>query len=314
MDGSQDWCLQCGSGAPDSLGKRSPSWGATAAVLAGVAILLAGAATAAYAALSKSNSGSRAATIAQIPAPAAAAPVTPAAPTTPTGKLGTPTTIKPSVPLGTVKPPKIPLTAATPRIAQTVPALKSASGTSTPAVAPKTGESTTPAETQEAILLDTNAAATYNPYGYPSPNFGDPSLAIDGDTSTGWTAQVEPAVAPRMAEGVVIDLKSSQKLSALDLSTSTPGMTVQVYGAAGSALPTSITDPAWVALTPSLLQKKKHTRLKFGGSTKASQLAAKKAYRYVVLWISRAPAASVGTAQTPGHVSVDELELFPASK
>jgi hypothetical protein len=32
----------------------------------------------------------------------------------------------------------------------------------------------------------------------------------------------------------------------------------------------------------------------------------------VTLWISKAPAASIGTAKAPGHVTVDELELFEA--
>jgi hypothetical protein len=117
-----------------------------------------------------------------------------------------------------------------------------------------------------------------------------------------------------MAEGLVVDLNTPQKISALVLNTSTPGMTVQVYGANGQAPPTSITDPAWVALSPALVDKKKHTRIKLGTSTKAAALAAKKPYRFIVLWISRAPAASIGTAQAPGHVSVNELEFFPLKK
>ena len=61
-------------------------------------------------------------------------------------------------------------------------------GDATPAST--TPASTTPAgsggtgETQaQPILLDTNAASTYNPYAYPASNFGDPSLAIDGETA-----------------------------------------------------------------------------------------------------------------------------------
>ena len=102
----------------------------------------------------------------------------------------------------------------------------------------------------------------------------------------------------------MIDLKTARKLSALALVTSTPGMTVQVYGANGNTLPASITDPAWVQLSPLQVEKKKHVRIKLRHSTKA--------FRFVTLWISKAPAASIGTpAQAPGHVSVNELELFP---
>src|SRR5205823_12193091 len=108
-----------------------------------------------------------------------------------------------------------------------------------PAVAPKavgapkpgaSGGASSEAEAPSPIVLDTNAAATYNPYAYPAAGFGDPSLAIDGETSTGWTARVDPAVAPKMAEGLTLELKSSRKLSAAALVTTTPGMTVQVYG------------------------------------------------------------------------------------
>jgi hypothetical protein len=50
--------------------------------------------------------------------------------------------------------------------------------------------------------------------------------------------------------------------------------------------------------------KKRHEHIKLKDSTKA--------FRFITLWISRAPAAQVGTAEAPGHVSVNELELFPA--
>jgi hypothetical protein len=205
-----------------------------------------------------------------------------------------------------VKPPKIPLTTVTPKATGTTPTTTSGTGTTNSSTSPAASGGSSPTGEQQpaAILLDTNAAATYNPYGYPASDFGDPSLAIDGETATGWTAQVEPAVAPRMAEGLVIDLKSPRRLSALVLATSTPGMTIQVYGANGHTLPGSITDHAWVKLSPNLVDRAKHLRLKLRESTKA--------FRFVTLWISKAPASSVGTAQAPGHVAVNELELFPA--
>jgi hypothetical protein len=109
-----------------------------------------------------------------------------------------------------------------------------------------------------------------------------------------------------MAEGLIIDLKTGQKLSALGLITSTPGMTVQVYGSDASAAPASITDPAWVKLSSPRTETKRKVRIKLRESTKA--------FRFVTLWISNAPAGSVGTAQAPGRVSVNEIELFPAAK
>jgi hypothetical protein len=105
-----------------------------------------------------------------------------------------------------------------------------------------------------------------------------------------------------MAEGLVVDLKSAQRLSAVQLVTTTPGMTVQLYGAAVKALPSSITDSAWVPLSHSTVVKKRHARMSLRES--------KHAFRFFTLWISSAPASS--TPQAPGRVTVNELELFPA--
>ncbi len=296
MAAEQDWCLQCGSGAPGSLG--TPSW-RSAGIIIGVALaLVLGAAAAGYAAFSRSTPKPRVATttIARTVTPA---PAVPAPSTTPLPTTSTP------LPKVTVKPPKIPLTAVTPKATTetTTPTTTTTTTTTTPSSATTGGASSEQAPT--AILLDTDAASTYNPYDYPASNFGDPSLAIDGDTSTGWTAQVEPATAPRMAEGLLINLKAPQRLSALELITSTPGMTVQVYGANGKTVPSSITEPAWVPLSHWLKVKKKHAHITLRESAHA--------FTFVTLWISRAPASSVGTAQAPGHVTVNELELFPAS-
>jgi hypothetical protein len=317
MAPGQDWCLQCGAGAPGSL--TPPSWRSAATILGAVVILVLGAAVAAYAALSNGTSKPRVVTttVAQIPATTATTPTATA--TTPGAAPGAPdvpgttSPVKSTLPLGGVKPPKIPLTAPTPKAsgtnttttpATTVPSPNTTptSTSTTPAGSPNGGtrEGTQPA----AILLDTNAATTYNPYNLPAAEFGDPRLAIDGDPSTAWTAQVNPANAPSMAEGLLVDLKSQQKLSAMKLITSTPGMTVQAYGTNAQTAPASITDPAWIPLSHSVVAKKKHLRLKLRDSDKA--------FNFVALWISTAPKSAVGTPEAPGHVDVNELELFPA--
>jgi hypothetical protein len=301
MSPGQDWCLQCGAGAPGSLGSGSPGWRSGARILVAAAVLALAAAAAGYAALSKGNGRTldvtrtvAQAAVAPVSAPVTAPAVTPTVPK----NLGTPTTIKPALPLTTVKPPKIQLPAITPKSTPSTPASTTPSTTPTTPAPAKSGGTGEPQP--QAILLDTNAASTYNPSGYPASDFGDPSLAIDGETATPWTAQVDPAVAPKVAAGLVIDLKSARKLSALELITTTPRMTVQVYGSAGHVLPPSIIDPAWVKLSPSLLVKTRHFHIKLKS----------KAVRFVTLWISKAPASSVGTAQAPGHVNVNELELF----
>ena len=288
----QDWCLQCGTGGQRGLG--TPGWRSTAALTGAAAALVLAAGGVGYAALSKG--APRAAVVTRTVAQAAPPPAASPPPAT-----VTPTPTKAAVP-------------ATPSIASTpaVPAAKVPVTTppaSTPATTP-TGASTTPSSSNaeepppgEAIVLDTNAASTYNPGALPVGSFGDPTLAIDGDPATGWTALVEPATAPKMAAGLLVDLNSAQRLGAAEIVTSTPGMTVQLYGTAAEQAPTSMTDPAWKKLTRATVVRKRHFKLTLRESAHS--------FRFVVLWISRAGAASVGTPQKPGHVSVNELELFP---
>jgi hypothetical protein len=348
MQEGQQWCLQCGAGQPGSLGESSRSRPmSTMALIA--ALLVAGAAVAGAAALKDHKTAHSAPrVVALVPGtttPAGAAPTT----TTPAGAAGATTPAAPGIaktptaPGGTAsniphsgktgssgtgssagasnflfpsagKAPKIPSPTATPK----APTGSTGAGkepTTTPAEtkpsepAGKTGESkansgpSTKAEQATPILLDTNAATTYNPYDYPAAGFGDPALAIDGETSTAWTAQVQPSAAPRMAEGLLIDLRSPMKLGAVKLHTTTPGMTIQLYGATGHKAPATITEPGWTPLSSSHVLKKKTTNLKLHSG--AHQ------FRFVVVWIVKAPAASVGTPQAPGHVSLNEVELLP---
>jgi hypothetical protein len=313
MDAKQEWCLQCGAGVPGSLVTRSPSWRSTTTVIIATAVLVLGAATAAYAALTKPDNGSRqlTATITKVPAAATPAPTTPTTPATgattppPASSTPTPAPATPAVP--TAKPPKIPLTVATPKA---TPAPKVPAPAAIPLVIPKAAPKASPpsggtTKTEPTpILLDTNAVTTYNPSGYPEDTFGDPSLTIDGDTATDWTARVDPAIAPKMAAGLLVDLKTAQKLAALLLVTSTPGMTIQIFGANGTAAPATVADPGWTKLTilPET-QTKRHTRIKLSEAATA--------FRFVLFWITGVPATSVGTAEAPGRVSVNELELVP---
>ena len=322
---AQEWCLQCGGAAPGSLA-RERDWRPLAALAAAGAILLAGAGTAAYAALNQKP-------VKSPPHVLIAQQVTPPTTTpgagTPGSSPGTvpPTTTTPGGAFnqgssrlggttGAIKPPKLPAVVPTPRsnptntIAPVHPgptALLPTNPRTTSKTTPKTttptgGEEGTPQpQAPNPILLDTDAASTYNPSGYPASAFGDPGLTIDGETGTGWTAAVDPAAAPRMAEGVALDLKTARKLGSLEIETVTPGLTVEVYGANGHTLPAAITDPAWTKLrTASVLRKKKETlKLHTAG----------KAFRFVVVWLIRAPATSTG--QAPGVVSLNELVLFP---
>lgn len=325
MQEGQDWCLQCGTAKPRLFG-GGPGWRTGIAILGSTAVLVCGAAVAAYAALNKTKPKSSAvALVIKTPAtgvPATTTPTTPGATSTPGGGTpipGTPTTVK-------ATPPKIPLQTPTPKSTSGAnseannalfpPETKTTKSTSEPTKSTSeptksTSESkeTSSSETKGSaeseapspILLDTNAASVYNPYNYPASLFGDPSLAIDGEVSTAWTAQVQAENAPKMAEGLLLDLKTPQKLGSTVVNTTTTGITVEVYGTNGSTPPTSISDPAWSRIVGLKVLKKKSTTLKL--KTKG------KGYRYILLWLAKAAVSS--TAASPGSVSINEFELFP---
>jgi hypothetical protein len=327
----QSWCLQCGAGAPGSLAAER-GWRPLAGIAAFALVLLAGAGTAAYAALTQSPAKPPLhVLIAQVSPTTTVAPGgstlnTPVTPTTPGAKIpapGTPvtpgSTSRLGLPSSTIKPPKLPTTVPLPRSSSTthVPVLPlptpAPTHTTPTTTTPSAGEGTTPTGTTTApqtpnpILLDTNAASDYNPSGYPSSYFGDPRLAIDGETSTAWTLQVEPKVAPRMAAGLALDFKTATRLGTLEVVSTTPGATVEVFGANGHTLPAQITDPAWTALSGAHVLKKKIStvNLHTGG----------KAFRFLVLWFIKAPASAVGTPEAPGHVSVGEVVPYsPVAK
>jgi len=293
------------------------------------ALLVVGASVAAYAALNKAKPKPKVAVVAVtgLGTTTSSVPTPGTTPTTPTATPGTtptpgaPTTVKATPPIPTQTPTPTPSGGADTEANNSLfPPETKTTKTPSPTTTPTktSGESTkgskestgsegsessseTGAEAPSPILLDTDAASVYNPYAYPATLFGDPSLAIDGEASTAWTAQVQPTVAPKMAEGLVLDLKSPQKLGSVTVKTTTPGITVEVYGAVGKALPPSISDPAWNRIAGLKVLKKKNTTLAL--KTKGN------GYRYIVLWLAKAPTSS--TAANPGTVALNEFELFP---
>ncbi len=327
MHTGQDWCLQCGAGARGNLG-AGPGWRTAVAILGATTLLVVGAAVAAYAALNKTKHkpvvvalvAKTPAAVTPTPTPTTPGATTPGATPTP----GTPTTVKAGA-------PKIPLQTPTPKSAGGAdaeannalfpPETTKSTKTTTPAESTKTTESsseptkssseskrseaetksTAGAEPPSPILLDTNAASVYNPYSYPASLFGDPSLAIDGEEKTAWSAQVQAAVAPKMAEGLALDLKAPQKLGSATVKSTSVGATVEIYATNASPLPSSISDPSWARLVGLKVLKKKITTLKLKTNGKA--------YRYILLWLAKGPPSS--TASSPGEVAINELELFP---
>jgi hypothetical protein len=76
-----------------------------------------------------------------------------------------------------------------------------------------------------------------------------------------------------------------------------------VYGAYGAKVPATITTPGWTQLSSSHVLKKKVTHLKLHVKGRT--------FRWLVVWIVKAPAASQGTPQAPGQVALSEVALYP---
>jgi hypothetical protein len=138
---------------------------------------------------------------------------------------------------------------------------------------------TTPPQPQFALsdIALGAAAVAYAPYAASDADLGDPSRVVDGSTRTAWKAPAaaDPAAPPQV--GIYVDLAGKEKVRKLVLSTSTPGMSVEIYGAA-SGPPASITDPGW-----------DHLASRSGIAAETTIKLPAQPYRYVLVWIVGAP-------------------------
>jgi hypothetical protein len=282
----QHWCLECGTGAPGRLGVRA-GW-RVAALVVGITLLLAsGALAASYAALSSDSKRAVA-----NPGPQASLPP-PTPPTTPPAAGPTPTspaTVTPPPVKPTPTPVKPTPTPATPAPA-TTPSTPTLSTPSTPS--PTTPSRPKPVIPRHLIVLDTDAASTYNPAALPDASFGDPSATIDGDSTTAWTVKTA-SPGCKVGAGVALDLKSPQRVRQLNLATSTPNMDVEVFGAK-TVQPTVFPEARWVHLA-SRPKVKANARIGLGSATKR--------FRHLLVWISHGP-----SAKCPGQVAINEISL-----
>ncbi len=309
LQDGQDWCLQCGAGAPGS-GRVGPGWRSAAVLIGATGALVLGAAAAAYAALQQSSPAKpKTPVVAQTPtttttttsSTTTAPPTTTPFPTPTPGSTGgkSPSLNTPST------PPKIPDSTPTPESKTTSTSTKSSSTTTTSSSS--TSSSTTEAQGGKqpvAVLLDTNAAQIYNPSNLPADRFGDPSLAIDGDTTTAWTVKLEASEAPNVGAGLTLDLKAPLKIAQLTLITESVGMTVQVYGTTGAKIPQALDSEEWVHLSKAHVVKKRKASIALSED--------KKAFRQLLVWIAKAPTSSSGQF-TASEVSIDEIQLYEPS-
>jgi hypothetical protein len=319
MASAQEWCLECGAGMPGALVRR-PAWRSTAAIISGAVVLAAGAVAAGYAALNNDSNNAvlPPTTVTQtVPADTGAGVAsasTPPAATAATPSVSTPAAPAKATPVPVAKSaPPILTTAATatpPPVATSAPPILTTGATQTATPTPthtststSTSNSTPPpapiSKPGTKILIDPNAASSYNPYGIKT-SFGDPALAIDGDKGTAWYAGVDPS-SSSLAVGLDIDLRSEQTVAKVDVSTSTPGMSFEVYGTTEATDPPSITDPGWVHIG-SAHPATRHTKIALH--------AGGRRFRHILLWVTRAAPAPAGGGSAPTFVAINEVDII----
>jgi hypothetical protein len=276
MAAGQDWCLECGMAAPGRLTSRA-GWRAALTIVATVLLLVGGAVAASYAALN-----SKAQQTASAPAPPSGAPQVA------------------QVPATTTTPAPAPAVPATPPPVTSTPTPPPAPVTHTPAPAPAHTPAPTPAPTQttttthttttpasstghQPVDLGVDIASVYDPDSVATDQT-DPSDSYDEDSSTVFTVSTDPAK-PEMGVGLTFDLGHRQKVGRLYVRTTTPGFTVEVYGAK-AGLPPDILDNRWEHLA---------SKTEVGGTKGKNGLQQidlpSGSYRHIVLWFTTPPPA-----------------------
>lgn len=315
MAEEQDWCLRCGAAAEQRVRGR-PGWRSAAVAVSASALLALGAAAAAYAALNEKQASPRQTTqtVAQTPEtpPAGTTPTTPTTPATPTTPIapeaprsGTGGSL-PETPETPPSLPKGPSAAEEKAEQEAVKELEEEEQHTqehSENTGKEQGEGGEEAKKEEPapLLLDTNSAHVYNPYSYPEATFNDPSLAIDGEATTAFVVKVREESAPNMADGLLINMKALTKVEKITLITNTAGFTLQVYGTKQKKdPPEAITSKGWVKLTKSHVAKNHKSIVSLSKSNEE--------FRQILIWLVKAPEGS--TREAPGHVAINEVQLF----
>ena len=107
---------------------------------------------------------------------------------------------------------------------------------------------------------------------------GDPSLAVDGSRSTAWkTPQLADPAATAPNAGLYVDLASPERLTKAIVTTSTPGMSFELYGAK-SGPPAEITGAGWTHVATEH-DVGRETTIRLGGQR----------FRYLLVWVTGLP-------------------------
>ena len=289
----QDWCLECGAAQPGRLGGR-PGWRAALTVLAVTAVLVGGAAAAAYAALTTEaqRDATSAAPPQATPTVAAPAPVqapaqtqadeTPAvkAPESDPADVPAPSSgdSGDDAPAPVAAAPSTPVTPSTPSSGSDAGGSSGGSGT------PDEDAAAAPV----AIDLPAKSAALYDPFGRAKGDAA-PANAVDGKERTAFELPVNPEDATVRA-GLTLSLDKATTLSDLRFQAGTPGFSVEVYATKDAQIPPDVLDARWEHIGD---------RSDVGVE---ETVALDGKFRHVLLWVTEQPADT--------KVAIPEVQLF----
>jgi hypothetical protein len=287
MEPDQDWCLNCGTAASGSIGRR-PGWRAASTVIAITAVLVLGAIAASYAAITGDNGKKPAAAA---PPPAQQQAATPPAPTPPAASTPTQSTPTQSTPTTASTLPKVKTPKTNPSAGVPITPTHSTPTTPTPTASTPTtstpttstpSQTTTPQPTApQPIELADDSGKAYDPYGKAKAT-GVAKRAIDGDPSTSWYVDLkDPA---QLGLGYAIDLGKLQGIREIELQTPTPGFRIEVYATDETELPPDILDTRWSHIT-----NVSDVGTKDGGKQTIVLGAGTTKYRNLLLWFTKAP-------------------------
>ncbi|MHB1859600.1 MAG: hypothetical protein ACYCUM_05725 [Solirubrobacteraceae bacterium] len=191
------------------------------------------------------------------------------------------------------------------------PSASSTSSTQTTSTTTSTGHATSTqaacsgrgSPTTAPILLRATDVSTYDPNRYPQAGYVHPQLAVDGDSSTAWTAAPAPNLAPKVQAGLLVNLHHRRQIAEVALISRTLGMSVRIYGTTSRTAPKSIGSKHWLELSRVHLVEQRSSTIKLEHATKI---------RWLLVWVLRAPEVEptvVGEA-VEDAAAINELALY----
>ncbi|MFT4035839.1 MAG: zinc ribbon domain-containing protein [Patulibacter sp.] len=146
-----------------------------------------------------------------------------------------------------------------------------------------------------ATKLKVKHTENYDPNQRVGVEFGKPKAAVDKRTRTVWDVNI-PADGQPFGVGIVLDLKSTKRVSSLRIQTPTPGFGAEIYRADATEIPETLADDTWV---------KAATVTSVSDDVVVPLSDEPEWARYVLLWLTTPPTTDAT------RVAISNLQVLP---